>query len=148
MNEQSIIIRCPSCRTKNRVPVSRLNEGPNCGRCQAKLPPVEPGRVVTVTDRTFEQEVFLSGLPVLVDCWAPWCGPCRSVAPILDELAVTYRTRLKIAKINMDDNPQTASRFNVMSIPTMLLVKDGQVVDTLVGALPKEELERQIARII
>ncbi|THB81846.1 MAG: thioredoxin TrxC [Desulfobacteraceae bacterium] len=143
-----MIVRCPSCMTRNRIPVARASDRPNCGKCGAKLPAIELGKVVNVTDQTFEAEVFSSPLPVLVDCWAPWCGPCRSIAPVLDELAVTYGTRLKIVKINMDENPQTSARFNVMSIPTMLLVQGKTVVDTLVGALPKEEIERQIARII
>lgn len=148
MGENTIIVRCPSCMTKNRIPVSRIDDAPNCGKCGIKLPGIELGKVISITDRTFEEEVFSSSLPVLVDCWAPWCGPCRMVGPILDELARKYRTRLKIVKINMDENPQTSSRFNIMSIPTLMLVKNKKVVDTIVGAHPKEELERQIARII
>ncbi len=148
MGENTIIIRCPSCRTKNRIPVSRVDDAPNCGQCGVKLPGVELGKVITITDQSFDDEVFASGLSVLVDCWAPWCAPCRMVGPILDELAKKYRTRLKIVKINMDENAQTSAKYHVMSIPTLMLVKNGKIVDTLVGALPREDLEQQIARII
>lgn len=105
-------------------------------------------RTVNVTDQTFDREVMASTLPVLVDCWAPWCGPCKAIGPVLDELAVKYRARLKIAKLNVDENPVMGARYSISSIPTMLLVKEGRIIDTLVGALPKEQLESQIARVL
>ena len=144
----AIILACASCRVKNRVPIARIKEGAKCGKCGSALSVEDLGRVVTVRDATFEREVMKSGLPVLVDCWAPWCGPCKAVAPLLDELAVKYQTRVKIVKVNMDENPGTGSRFSISSVPTLLLVKNGQVMDTLVGALPKEQLEAAIERII
>jgi len=106
------------------------------------------GKVVAVTDATFEQEVMTSGMPVLVDCWAPWCGPCKSVAPVLEALAKKYQTRVKIAKVNMDENTGIGSRFSISSVPTLLLVKNGRVMETLLGALPKEQIEAAIERII
>ncbi|MCK5696339.1 MAG: thioredoxin, partial [Desulfobacula sp.] len=105
-------------------------------------------RPVNVTDSTFDREVLTSTLPVLVNCWASWCGPCKAIGPVLDELAVKYKARLKIVKLNVDDNPQIGSRYFISSIPTMLLVKNGRIIDTLIGALPKEQLESQIARIL
>ena len=93
-----------------------------------------------VTDATFEQEVLKSDVPVLLDFWAPWCGPCRMVAPILDELAEEFAGRAKIAKVNVDENQQVPAQFGIRSIPTLILFKDGQVVATQVGALPKSQL--------
>jgi len=144
----TIMIACPSCRAKNRVPVTRIKEKPNCGRCGAYLPMEDLGKVKVVTDATFEQEVMRSALPVLVDCWAPWCGPCKSVAPVLEALAKKYQTRIKIVKVNMDENTKVGSRFSIASVPTMLFVKSGRVTETLVGALPKEQIEAAIDRII
>lgn len=148
MNDLLVIIRCSSCRTKNKVPLSRVNDQPVCGRCKAPLPVDMLGRTVDVTDQNFSQEVLASTLPVLVDCWAPWCGPCKSFAPVLDDLAKKYKARLKIAKLNVDENPLTGSRYAVSSVPTLLLVKNGNIVDKLAGALPKEQLESQIGRIL
>ena len=99
--------------------------------------------ITEVTDTTFQAEVLESDVPVLVDFWAPWCGPCRIVAPHLEELA-GERDDLRVVKLNVDDNPQTAASYNVMSIPTILLFKDGQVAHQIVGALPKNRLVQEI----
>ena len=144
----SLILACASCRAKNRIPVARLTEGPKCGKCKAPLPLEDLGKVMTVTDVTFEQEVMQSALPVLVDCWAPWCGPCKAIAPVLESLAKKYQARLKIVKVNMDENTRTGSRFSISSIPTMLLVKRGRIKETLQGALPREQLVAAIERFI
>ena len=102
---------------------------------------------VAVTDATFEEEVEKSSLPVLLDCWAPWCGPCRMVEPIIDQLAEELDGRIKVAKLNVDESTQTAIKFGIMSIPTMLIFKDGEVVDKLVGAQPKESIEKHLANL-
>jgi len=101
-------------------------------------------KVTHVTDATFDQEVLKSPTPVLIDFWAPWCGPCRAIAPIIDELAATYAGRLKVVKINVDDNPETPSRYGVRGIPNLLIVKGGQVKDQIVGAVPKQHLVRAV----
>lgn len=97
-----------------------------------------------VTDGTFEKHVLAVDRPVLVDFWAPWCGPCHAVAPVLEELAEAYEGRVDVVKVNVDDNPQTAGTYQIRSIPTLLLFKDGQVVDMAVGAQPKSALESLI----
>jgi thioredoxin len=122
---------------------------PVCGRCGAALDVTASaeaaGKPRTVTDATFEQEVLQTrGVPVLLDCWAEWCGPCRMIAPVLDELAAEARGRYLITKLNVDENPRTAARFNVRSIPTMLIFKDGTLVDRIVGAQPKAAIAAKL----
>ena len=100
--------------------------------------------VVEVTDATFESEVIKADTPVLVDFWAPWCGPCRRVSPVVEEIAGERGEALKVVKMNIDENPQTAARFQVLSIPTMILFKGGQPVKTVIGAYPKKRLEQEL----
>jgi len=149
MNTENFIIKCTNCGTKNRISKNRLNDQPVCGKCHTKL---SIGKIydspVVVTDQTFQEEVISYSCPVLLDCWAPWCGPCRMIAPILEQLAKEYAGRIKIAKLNVDKNPLTASKFAIQSIPTILLFKNGERINTLVGALPKGEIEKQLLSIL
>lgn len=105
-------------------------------------------KVIAVTDASFEQEVVQSELPVLLDFWAPWCGPCRMIAPILDELAEEFAGKVKIAKINVDDSKEVATQFAVRSIPTLIIFKNGKAVQTQVGALPKGQLQNLLQQVI
>ena len=102
----------------------------------------------TVTDQNFDAEVLESGAPVLVDLWAEWCGPCRAIAPILDELADEYGDRLKIAKVNVDENPETARRFAVRSIPTLLVFDGGELKETAIGAKPRAALQSLVDKYV
>ena|SRR5690625_4301295 len=104
----------------------------------------ENGAVVTATDANFDESIGKAEGLAIVDFWAAWCGPCRMVAPIIEQLAEEYQGRMTVAKLDVDDNPQTAMRFGVRSIPSILFFKDGQHVDTVVGAVPKPHLERKI----
>jgi thioredoxin 1 len=97
-----------------------------------------------VTDQDFDTEVLQSTIPVLVDFWAPWCGPCQMLGPIIDQLAGELAGTVKVVKVNVDESPQVAGRYTIMSIPTMLVIKAGAVVDQIVGAMPKEQLIRRI----
>jgi thioredoxin 1 len=101
-----------------------------------------------VTDATFKQEVLESELPVLVDFWAPWCGPCRMVAPVVDEIADQYTGKLKVVKVNTDENPQVASQYGIRSIPTLMIFKGGEKKDTVVGAVPKTTLSTTVEKYI
>jgi thioredoxin len=143
--DDSVLYPCSACGGTNRILRSRLRDDPTCGRCKAKIFPRRP---VTVTDATWKKEVEESPIPVLVDFWAPWCGPCRAVAPVLDAIAGERAGRLKIAKLNVDENPVTAARFAVQSIPTMIVFRGPLEVEQIRGALPKPALEARLERVL
>ena len=144
------VIKCGQCGTKNRVDEARLaRSDAKCGKCGA---PLQRGatdqaetKPVIVTDATFDREVMgIPDRPVLLDCWAPWCGPCRMVGPIMDQLASESDGRYRIAKLNVDENPGTSSRYQIASIPTMLIFKDGKLIDRLIGAQPKQAIVERL----
>ena len=147
------IVKCARCGAQNRVDEQAAErQQPVCGRCGATLTAsaqaahTDAGRPFTVTDATFPNTVAEAGAtPVLIDCWAEWCGPCRMIAPALEQLAAEAAGRYRIAKLNVDENPLTASRYGVRSIPTLIIFKGGQEVDRLVGALPKQAIAARLA---
>ncbi|MDS1028962.1 thioredoxin [Bacillota bacterium LX-D] len=104
--------------------------------------------ITKVTDSNFQEEVLSSRVPVLVDFWAEWCGPCRMIAPVVEQVAEEYGQKLKVVKLNVDENPSTASRFGIMSIPTLYIFKDGEIANRLVGYMPKDQLKANIDETI
>ena len=103
---------------------------------------------VEITDENFESEVINSDKPVLIDFWAVWCGPCKAIAPIVEELSVEYEGKLKVGKLNVDDNQQTSIRFGVRSIPTLLIFKNGKLADTIIGAVPKSNIVNKLKAVL
>lgn len=145
------LVVCQKCGTKNRVDASRLvDHKARCGKCSAELKPprVGGGKPIIITDATFETTVLQSRGVFLLDCWAPWCGPCRMVGPIMDQLALESNGRYQIGKLNVDENPRTASQFQIQSIPTMLLFKDGNLIDRIIGAQPKLAIASRLAQAV
>jgi thioredoxin len=144
----AIVIRCPACGVGNRVPREKIDKGlePVCGRCKAPLR--IDTKPIAVTDASFPADVERSPLPVLVDAWAAWCGPCRMIAPVIDELAAEMAGRIRVAKLNVDENPATAARFGLQSIPTLLVFKGGREVDRIVGVQPKSDISRRLQQLL
>ncbi|HEY0406372.1 MAG TPA: thioredoxin [Pyrinomonadaceae bacterium] len=150
-----LIVACAKCGARNRVDEkAAVALRPVCGKCGAPLSVAasgahaKSGQPFTVTDATFEREVLSAGsVPVLMDCWAPWCGPCRMIAPLLDQLANESGGQYLIAKLNVDENQRTAAQFRVQSIPTLLIFKNGALVERFVGVQPKEILAARLASL-
>lgn len=106
------------------------------------------GKPIEITDANFEQEVLQSDLPVLIDFWAVWCGPCRVIAPVVEEIASEYEGKVKVGKLDVDNNPNTAIKFGIRSIPTLLIFNEGQVSDQLIGAVPKGHIVDRLQKVL
>ncbi len=135
------IVTCPACATRNRVPAGASGR-PRCASCKADLP-----WIVDASDATLGTALKTESL-VLLDMWAPWCGPCRMVAPVLERLAARYAGQLKVVKVNVDHNPQAARTYDASSIPTLVILRDGKVVDRVVGALPEPALTARLEPLL
>jgi thioredoxin len=145
------IVTCPNCGAKNRVDESKAQHAqPKCGRCGRPLDvsAASSSEPLIVTDATFQRDVLgVTGKPILVDCWASWCGPCRMLDPTIKQLAVESNGKYVIAKLNTDENQQTAAKYQIDAIPAMLIFKDGQLVDRLVGLQPKQQIASRLAAL-
>ena len=137
------IVRCHNCGANNRIRQNASAKVPVCGRCKTLLF-AAPAQPVVVTDANYVAQVENSPLPVLLDLWAPWCGPCRMMSPVIDQLAAELSGQIRVGKLNVDENPQTAARFRVQGIPTLLILKNGREVDQIVGAQSKEAIRGRL----
>ena len=131
------MLACAACGKKNKIRPAKRG-APHCGACGEPLP-----WLVNATDASFGYEAE-SSVSILVDLWAPWCGPCRVVGPMLENISKEYAGRIKVIKVNVDENPRLSQQFQATSIPTMLVIKDGRVVDRIVGALPPNDLKMRL----
>jgi len=150
-----MIVVCGRCGAKNRVDERAAQvRQPVCGQCGAKLnlasnATADTSRPLVITDATFERDVLQAGArPVLVDCWAAWCAPCRMIAPVLDQLAAESGGRYLIAKLNVDENKRVAAQYAIQGIPTLLIFKHGQLIDRLVGAHPRQTIAATLEKAV
>jgi len=135
---------CPHCSAVNRVPVERLNQHPKCGKCGGEVLPAQP---VELSAATFDKFIARNELPVLVDFWAPWCGPCKMFAPTFTQMAGQYVGRVRFAKVNTEVEQGLAAQHGIRSIPTLAVFKGGREVDRVAGALPAQQLQAWLARV-
>ncbi len=130
-------IACPHCGATNRVPAERVSDAPNCGRCHQ---PLLNGQVLELTDANFEAVALAADVPLLVDFWAPWCGPCRAMAPAFAQAAQALNGRALLVKVNSDENPQLSARFGIRSIPTLVKLQQGRETARQSGAIPAQAI--------
>ena len=141
MNNPSVHVVCPHCVTVNRVLEERLGEHARCGRCKQPLFMVRP---VALSDDSFDTHITKSDLPIVVDFWAPWCGPCRMMAPAFEQAASALEPTIRLAKLNTEDAPRTASRFAIRSIPTLAIFRNGTQIARQSGAMDQATLTRWV----
>ena len=145
VSEDTVVYGCSHCGGMNRILRSRLGDDPVCGRCKEK---VFPRRPVTITDASWKKEVEDSPIPVLVDFWAPWCGPCRTLGPILERAAPQLAPAIRVAKLNIDEAQGLAGRLNVSAVPTMAVFRNGRLERASLGAKPRPQLEAELGMLV
>lgn len=136
-------VTCPKCNATNRLPQDRLSDKPNCGKCKK---PLFIGKPMELTSANVAAVLNHNEIPVLVDCWAPWCGPCKSFAPVFERAAKELEPRLRLAKLNTEAQPQVAGRWKIQSIPTLILFRQGREVARLSGAVPMAQLKKWLTQ--
>jgi thioredoxin 2 len=143
-------MRCEACGAKNKIPADRIDAGAKCGKCGSLLKTQElfEPQPVMVTDSNFDSKVLKSPLPVLLFAWAPWCTTCISVAPIIDEFASDTKGKVRVGKVNVEANPMLASKFNILSVPFLFIFDNGQMKESMPGALQKHELMMKMAKYV
>ncbi|MCU0590635.1 MAG: thioredoxin domain-containing protein [Desulfobacterales bacterium] len=143
-------LRCTQCGARNRVPASRLDAAPKCGKCGTPLPTAElfGPQPLMVTDGNFEAKVLKSPLPVLLFAWASWCPTCGAAAPIVEQFAAESKGRIRVGKVNVDANPHLAGRYNIMSVPFLFIFDNGELRESMPGALQKHELMLKMAHYL
>lgn len=148
--DSSLIIPCPKCGARNRIDETRIYDSPICGRCRHPLSEsaAPAGTVLPIDDHSFEMVALYTDKPLVVDCWAPGCSPCKKIEPVLATLAGRYAGRVNIMNLDVEENPMTVKKFSVQNIPTLLFLKNGQLVNTITGEAPMEEIERQMLAIL
>lgn len=144
----TLVLRCTQCGSRNRVPLSKVDAGPKCGKCGFRLVTegLLSGEPLMITESNFEPEVLKSPLPTLLFAWAPWCPTCRASLPVIDDYAREAKGKVRVGKLNVDDNPNLGSRYNIMSVPQILVFDNGQLKETLPGAMQKHELMMKMSR--
>jgi thioredoxin 2 len=145
---ESYLFRCTKCRTRNRIPFWKINAGAKCGKCGAALDTEElsVAQPLMVSETNFDQQVLGSPLPVLLFAWAPWCPTCRAAMPVIDDFAKDAKGKIRVGKVNVDSSPAISSRYNILSVPQILIFDNGRLQETMPGALQKHEIMMKMAR--
>ena len=147
---ESYLFRCTKCRTRNRIPSLKINEGAKCGKCGTALDTEElfVTQPLLVSETNFEQQVLGSPLPVLLFAWATWCPTCRSAMPVIDDFAKDAKGKIRVGKMNVDSSPAISSKYHILSVPQILIFDNGRLQETMPGALQKHEIMMKMARYL